>query len=165
MRERHDPYVSAMLRRRQKNQVSQAFHVNTTHTFELAVRWPCIKGIEWDFVHLFIHYCHSQKDRKLVFKTNYHFMQVKSFTEYSAILTTFIKLPFVIKIFVLAFFFWVAVLHRFYCIYFRVPLDALMFSQEVPETVLSLWLKIIILSLGKAWCKRFVTRYLVLQWL
>ena len=34
--------------------------------------------------------------------------------EHSAILLTFIKLPFVIKIFVLSFF-GVAVLHRFYC--------------------------------------------------
>ena len=36
-----------------------------------------------------------QKDRILVFKTNYRLMQVKS----SAILSTFIKLPFVLKIF------------------------------------------------------------------
>ena len=43
---------------------------------------------------------HSQKDRKLVFKTNYRLMKVKG--EHSAILLTFIKLPFVIKIFVLS---------------------------------------------------------------
>ena len=41
-----------------------------------------------------------QKDRKLVFKTNYHLMQVKSIAEHSAIL------PFVIKIFVLSIFEW-----------------------------------------------------------
>ena len=35
--------------------------------------------------------------------------------EHSAILPTFIKLPFVIKIFVLSSY-WVVVLHRFYCI-------------------------------------------------
>ena len=36
-------------------------------------------------------------------KTNYRLMQVKSIAECSAILSTFIKLPFVIKIFVLSF--------------------------------------------------------------
>ena len=46
---------------------------------------------------------HSQKDRKLVFNTNYDFMQVKS-SEHSAILLTFIKLPFVIKMLVLSIF-------------------------------------------------------------
>ena len=50
-----------------------------------------------------------QKDGKLVFKTNYHLMQVKSISEcskgeHSAILLTFIKLSFVIKIFVLSIF-------------------------------------------------------------
>ena len=41
-------------------------------------------------------------------KTNYHLMQVKSITEgkHSAILSTFIKLPFVIKTFVLSIFEW-----------------------------------------------------------
>ena len=59
----------------------------------------------------------SQRDRKLVFKTNYCLMQVKSIAEcfpfcrmlqgeHSAILLTFIKLPFVIKIFVLLIFQW-----------------------------------------------------------
>ena len=50
----------------------------------------------------------SQKDQKLVFKTNYRLMQVKSIAEGepSAILSTFIKLPFVIKIFVLSIFEW-----------------------------------------------------------
>ena len=43
---------------------------------------------------------HSLKDGKLVFKTNYHLMQVKS------ILLTFIKLLFVIKIFVWSIFEW-----------------------------------------------------------
>ena len=43
----------------------------------------------------------------MVSKTNYRLMQVKSITEYSqgehsAILSAFIKLPFVIKIFVLS---------------------------------------------------------------
>ena len=41
---------------------------------------------------------------KLVFKTNYHLMQVKR--EHSAILSTFIKLPVVIKTFVLSIFQW-----------------------------------------------------------
>ena len=51
---------------------------------------------------------HTQKDEKLVFKTNYHLMQVKSVAEWehSAILSTFIKLPFVIKIFVFSIFEW-----------------------------------------------------------
>ena len=49
----------------------------------------------------------SKKDDKLVFKTNYRLMQVNSIAEcskgeHSAILSTFIKLPFVIKIFVLS---------------------------------------------------------------
>ena len=45
---------------------------------------------------------HSQKDQKLVFTTNYRLMQ----GEHSAILSTFIKLPFDIKIFVLSIFEW-----------------------------------------------------------
>ena len=51
---------------------------------------------------------HSQKEQKLVFKTDYRLFQVKSITEleHSAILSTFIKLPFVIKIFVLYIFEW-----------------------------------------------------------
>ena len=54
---------------------------------------------------------HSQKDRKLVFKTNYCLMQVKSIAEcstveHSAILLTFIKLPIVIKVFVLSIIEW-----------------------------------------------------------
>ena len=50
----------------------------------------------------------SKRRPKLVFKTNYCLMQVKSIAEcsYSAILSTFIKLPFVIKIFVLSVFEW-----------------------------------------------------------
>ena len=45
-----------------------------------------------------------QKDRALVFKTNYRLMQVKSIEgEHSAILLTVIKLPFLIKICVLSF--------------------------------------------------------------
>ena len=43
------------------------------------------------------------KDKKLVFKTNYRLMQVKS-TAIGAIISTFIKLPFVIMIFVLSIF-------------------------------------------------------------
>ena len=39
---------------------------------------------------------HSQNDRKLVIKTNYRLMQVK----------IFVKLPFVIKIFVMSIFEW-----------------------------------------------------------
>ena len=61
------------------------------------------------------------KDQKLVFKTNYLLMQVKSIAvslnadqqycrmlplEHSAILLSFIKLPFVIKMFVLSIFEW-----------------------------------------------------------
>ena len=44
---------------------------------------------------------HSQKDQKLVFKTNYRLKQVKRIEEWSihAILSTFSKLPIVIKIF------------------------------------------------------------------
>ena len=44
-----------------------------------------------------------QKDHKLVSKTNYRLMQVKNIAEWehSAILSTFIKQPFVIKLFVL----------------------------------------------------------------
>ena len=53
---------------------------------------------------------HSQKDQKLVFKTNYCLMQGKSIAdcslEHSAILSTFIKLPFAIKICVLSIFEW-----------------------------------------------------------
>ena len=47
----------------------------------------------------------SQKDQNSVFKTNYLLMQVISIAE-SAILLTFIKLPFVIKIFILSVFEW-----------------------------------------------------------
>ena len=46
------------------------------------------------------------KRPKMVFKTNYRLMQVKSIAECSTILSTFIKLPFVIKIFVLSIFEW-----------------------------------------------------------
>ena len=54
---------------------------------------------------------HSQKDKKMVFKTNYRLVHVKSIAECSkgensAILSTFIKLPFAIKIFVLTIFEW-----------------------------------------------------------
>ena len=45
----------------------------------------------------------SQNDQKLFFKTDYRLMQVKSI---SAIFSAFIKLPFVIKIFVLSTFEW-----------------------------------------------------------
>ena len=47
---------------------------------------------------------HSERDLKLVLNTNYRLMQVKSIAECS--LSTFIKLPFVIKIFVLFIFEW-----------------------------------------------------------
>ena len=40
---------------------------------------------------------HSQKDQKLVFKTNYCLMEVKCIAEHSAILSTFIKLPFALR--------------------------------------------------------------------
>ena len=50
---------------------------------------------------------HSKRRQKLVFKTDYGLMQVKSIAEcskgeHSAILLTFIKLPFAIKTFVLS---------------------------------------------------------------
>ena len=52
----------------------------------------------------------KKRDQNLVFKTDYLLMQVKSFAdcskEHSAILSTFIKLPFVIKTFVLSIFEW-----------------------------------------------------------
>ena len=70
------------------------------------------------------------KRPKLVFKTNYRLMQVKSIAEcskgqgeHSAILLTFIKLPFVIKIFVLSFLGW-----HFYA-GFTVPFSALFNSK------------------------------------
>ena len=52
---------------------------------------------------------HSQIVHKLVFKTNFRLIQVKSIEEcskweHSAKLSTFIKLPFVIKIFVVSYF-------------------------------------------------------------
>ena len=52
-----------------------------------------------------------KKTEKLVFKTNYRLMQVKNICrmlqgEHSEMLSTFIKLPFVIKIFVLSIFEW-----------------------------------------------------------
>ena len=62
---------------------------------------------------------HSQKDRKLVFKTNYGLMQVKRIAEcskHSAIRLTFIKLPFVIKIYVLSIFEWLFYT-KFYCVF------------------------------------------------
>ena len=43
---------------------------------------------------------------KFVFKTKFRLMQVKSIAEHSAIFSTCIKLPFVIKIFVLSIFEW-----------------------------------------------------------
>ena len=55
---------------------------------------------------------HSKVDQKLVFKTDYLLMQIKSIAECSKgsilqlILSTFIKLPYVIKIFVLSVFEW-----------------------------------------------------------
>ena len=55
---------------------------------------------------------HFQKDQKLVFKTNYRFNNAGQKYcrmlqgEHSVILSTFIKLPFVIKIFVLSIFEW-----------------------------------------------------------
>ena len=49
----------------------------------------------------------QKEDRKLVLKTNYRLMQVKSIVEWhSAILLTFLKLLFLIKIFVLSIFEW-----------------------------------------------------------
>ena len=46
---------------------------------------------------------HSQKDKKVVFKTNYRIMQLKSrMLQHFVILSTFIKLQIVIMIFVLS---------------------------------------------------------------
>ena len=47
-----------------------------------------------------------KKDHKVVFKTNYNFMGRMLQGEHSAILLTFVKLLFVIKIFVLSIFEW-----------------------------------------------------------
>ena len=51
-----------------------------------------------------------KKDQKMFFKTNNHLMQVKSIAEcskgHSALLSTFVKLPFVIEIFVLSILEW-----------------------------------------------------------
>ena len=57
---------------------------------------------------LFVQYSKTclKEDQKLVFKTDYCLMQVKSPREHSAILSTFIKLPFVFKILVLSIFGW-----------------------------------------------------------
>ena len=46
------------------------------------------------------------KRAQIGFQKNYPFIQVKSIVEHSAILSTFIKLPFIIKIFVLSVFEW-----------------------------------------------------------
>ena len=51
----------------------------------------------------------------MIFKTNYHLMQVNSNLQQSTILLTFLKLPFVIKIFVLIYL--SGCLHRFYFIF------------------------------------------------
>ena len=53
----------------------------------------------------------TPKKTELVFKTDYHLMQVKSIAEcskeeHSAILSTFIKLPYVIQILILSIFEW-----------------------------------------------------------
>ena len=72
---------------------------------------------EWPFYARLTVMCKTatpQKDRKLFFKTNYRLMQVKNIAEcskgeHSAILSTFIKLPFVMKIFILSIFEWFTV--------------------------------------------------------
>ena len=46
----------------------------------------------------------SKRRPKLVIKTDYRLMQVESITEHAAILSTFIKQPLVIKIFILSIF-------------------------------------------------------------
>ena len=68
-------------------------HSNLKTYSKTCVKWPLSKG------------------QKLGFKTNYHLMQVKSICrmlqgEHSAILSTFIRLAFVIKIFILPIFEW-----------------------------------------------------------
>ena len=71
---------------------------------------------------------HSQKDKKMFFKTDYHALNAGQKycrmlqREHSAIPSTFIKLPVVIKTFVLVIFDWpfytgfTQILRRFYCI-------------------------------------------------
>ena len=90
---------------------------------------------------------HSQKDQKLVFKTNYCSLQVKSVEkwEHSVILLAFIKLPFVIKIFVLSIFEWP----------FYTGFTVLVFNSEhsVSFSVINLFLYFLI----KSW---FVAVYL-----
>ena len=50
---------------------------------------------------------HSKRTKKMFFNCDYRLMQVKSLAgEHSAILSTFIKLPFSIKTFVLSIFKW-----------------------------------------------------------
>ena len=48
----------------------------------------------------------SKRPKKMIFNTIYRLMQVKSIAEHSSILSTCIKLPFVIKIFVFSSFEW-----------------------------------------------------------
>ena len=84
------------------------------------------------------------------FKTNHRLMQVKSIaecspTEHSAILSIFIKLSFVIKIFVLSIL--VAVLHRFYCIY-----TFFILSRKETHTMLLKNYKFWMLNLGPGCC-------------
>ena len=61
--------------------------------------------------------------QKLVFKTDYHFKHVKNIAECgrgrSAILSTFIKLPFIIQIFVFSIFEWP--LKTGFTVYFSSP--------------------------------------------
>ena len=86
---------------------------------------------------------HSKRRPKLVFKTDYLLMQVKSIAEcskkeHSAILSTFIKLPFVFKIFVLSNFEWL-LKTGFTVPYWlvqkcllRIPPSSCSFQSEVP---------------------------------
>ena len=68
---------------------------------------------------------HSKRRQKLVFKNDYHLMQVKSIAECSI----FIKLPFAIWTFVLSIFEW-PLKDRFYCSCFFMHLKLLPGPKE-----------------------------------
>ena len=76
----------------------------------------------------------------MVFKTDYRLMQVKSIVEcskeHSAILSNFIKLPFVIKTFILSIFEWLFytgfTVHKTA----KCPLKLPFFTQEMPKAQL-----------------------------
>ena len=77
--------------RGKKEKTVQNFRTFTVQQYVLYAIYNTVKPVENG---------HSRKDKKLVFNTNYCLMQVNN----TAILSTFINLPFVIKIFVLPIF-------------------------------------------------------------